>query len=80
VDDKGLALLKGLPELRELSLDSSNVGDGAVEALQSMPQLEVLNLYHTLITESGVQQIKSALPNCRIIWDQNSALPNRRKT
>jgi hypothetical protein len=80
VDDKGLALLKGLPELRELSLDSANVGDAVIDTLVSLPRLEVLNLYHTLITETGVQRIKSSLPKCKVIWDENSALPNRRRT
>jgi hypothetical protein len=56
------------------------VGDAAIDTIVSMSQLEVLNLYHTLVTESGVQRIKSALPKCRVIWDQNSALPNRRRT
>ena len=79
-DNKNLALIKDLPALRELSLDSANVNDESVDTLASMQNLRVLNLYHTLITEAGLKRLKAALPNCAIIWDENSALPNRRKT
>jgi hypothetical protein len=73
-------LLKGLPALRELSLDTTNVGDEAVPALASMAKLETLNLYHTLVTQAGLEQLKTALPKAKIVWDRDSALPNRRRT
>ena len=38
----------------------------------------MLNLYHTLVSDSGYQALHSALPECRIIWDRKSALPSRR--
>jgi hypothetical protein len=37
-----------------------------------------LNLYHTLVTETGYQNLKAALPDCRIIWERESSLPTRR--
>jgi hypothetical protein len=43
-----------------------------------MPNLRVLNIYHTLITEKGLAQLKAALPSCSIIFDRDSALPARR--
>jgi hypothetical protein len=46
--------------------------------LKSMAGLKALNLYHTLVTEKGWQEIKSALPSCEIVFDRDSALPNRR--
>jgi hypothetical protein len=43
-----------------------------------MRNLRLLNLYHTLITDKGYNQLKAALPNCKIVWDRESALTNRR--
>jgi hypothetical protein len=80
VDNKNLPLLKALPALRELSIDSADVNDDSVSVLTSMSGLEKLNLYHTLVTEAGVQKIKAALPRCEVIWERDSALPNRRKS
>lgn len=53
--------------------------DRGAELLAAMPSLKLLDLYHTLVSEKGYQAIRSALPQCRIIWDQDSALPSRRK-
>jgi hypothetical protein len=38
VSDKGLVLLKQLPQLKELSLDNTNITDAAVETLPSYPR------------------------------------------
>jgi hypothetical protein len=78
LDDNGIASLKTLPQLRELSLDATGVTDQGVQALESMAGLKHLNLYHTLVTEKGIQELKTALPECRIVFDRDSALPNRR--
>ena len=43
-----------------------------------MPNLKVLNLYHTLVTEKAYNELKTSLPSCQIIWDRESSLPNRR--
>ena len=43
-----------------------------------MTGLKSLNLYHTLVTEKAMQELKSALPSCEIVFDRDSALPNRR--
>jgi hypothetical protein len=78
VDDKGLEFLKTLPNVRELSLDTTNVTDIGAQALKSMTGLKSLNLYHTLVTEKGMQDLKAALPSCEIVFDRDSARPNRR--
>ena len=41
-------------------------------------KLKLLNLYHTLVTEKGLETLKAALPACHIIWDRDSSLPTRR--
>jgi hypothetical protein len=43
-----------------------------------MTGLKSLNVYHTTVTEKGVQGLKAALPNCHVVFDRDSALPNRR--
>jgi hypothetical protein len=64
--------------LRELSLDNTYITDQGTQTLRSMTDLRALNIYHTLVTESAWQALKSALPGCQIVFDRDSALPNRR--
>jgi Ran GTPase-activating protein (RanGAP) involved in mRNA processing and transport len=78
MDDKGLALLQALPGLAELSIDNTNVTDASVGALKSMAALRSLNLYHTLISEKGYGELNAGLAGCKIVFDRDSALPNRR--
>ena len=80
VNAKGFALLQGMPKLRELHLDSVDIGDESVDVLASMPNLQTVNLYHTTVTAAGAERLKKALPKCNVIWDRDSAKPNRRKT
>jgi len=78
IDDHALDLLKKLLTLRELHLDMAKVTDAAVEDLASMRALKSLNLYHTLVTEKGLARLKTALPDCGIVFDRDSTLPARR--
>jgi dihydroorotase/N-acyl-D-amino-acid deacylase len=79
VSDKSLQLLRqSLPKLVELRLDSANISDAGLQTLRGMAGLRVLNLYHTLVTEKGYEDLKKNLPDCRIIFDRDSSLPNRR--
>jgi hypothetical protein len=78
VSDPGLAALHSLPQLQEISLDTTDISDKSVATLKSMSGLKSLNLYHTLVTEKGKDELAAALPACKIIFDRDSALPNRR--
>lgn len=81
VSDKGLEILvKGVPGLEMLRLDSANLTDASIDSLASLKSLKDLNLYHTLITNPAYEKLKAALPNCRIVYDADSALPTRRKS
>jgi hypothetical protein len=64
--------------VRELSMDSTNITDTGATLLKSMTSLKELNLYHTLVTEKGLEDLEGALPDCEITFDRDSALPNRR--
>ena len=63
-----------------LSLDSTHVTDKSANQLRQFTKLKTLNLYHTLVTPKGYAELKAALPGCRIIWDPDSSLPNRRRS
>jgi tRNA U38,U39,U40 pseudouridine synthase TruA len=78
VTDTGIATLKALTNLADLDLDSAGVTDAGIDALQAHASLKVLNLYHTLVTEKGYAKLKTGLPECRIVWDRDSSMPNRR--
>ena len=80
VTDAGLRHLRGLKELTELSLDSALVTEKGLDHLTVFPKLRVLNLYHTLVGEQAYQKLKDHYGNCEIIWDRDSALPNRRRS
>jgi hypothetical protein len=78
VTDAGLRTLASMPSLSELLLDTAGITDAGLEPLRTQANLKVLNLYHTLVTQKGFDSLRSALPACRIIWDRDSSLPNRR--
>ena len=79
VDDVGLAPLAALGSLRDLNLDSTNITDAAMTRLGGYPALVRLNLYHTLVTIEGVNQLKKSRPACVVIWDPQSSTNNRRR-
>ena len=66
--DAGLAHLGSLGKLRELNL-MLNVGvtDRAVPSLSKLQNLKMLDLTQTGFTDAGVQQLRQALPACRIL-------------
>ena len=80
IGDTGLAEIAGLKNLRSLGVDSTFVSDKSRELLSGLKKLESLNLYHTTITAPVHRELKTALPGCKIIWDEASANPNRRRS
>ena len=77
---RACAIYEGLKELTELSLDSALVTEKGLDHLTVFPKLRVLNLYHTLVGEQAYQKLKDHYGDCEIIWDRDSALPNRRRS
>ena len=77
--DAGSAMWhESLPGLLELHVDSAGLTDAGVATLGKMSGLIYLNLYHTLVTEKAYRELKAALPDCQIVWDRESSMPNRR--
>ena len=59
--DAGIAKLTGLTKLINLELDSVDLTDAGVAHVAGLRSLKELDLYHTLVTEKGFQQLKTAL-------------------
>jgi hypothetical protein len=71
-------LLKELPNLEELRLDSADITDKGAAMLASVRTLKSLDLYHTRVSAGGYKQIKGALPECNIFWQEESGSAARR--
>ncbi len=60
-----------LKQVKNISL--GNVGEGLddkdVAALSELKQLESLNIAGTSVTQTGIDRLRTSLPNCRIEWD-----------
>ncbi len=78
IDDESIKALSALTNLRELRVDTGKITDASIPAFSTLKNLRYLNLYHTLITENGYNDLKKALPECEIVFDRDSLLPNRR--
>lgn len=64
--------LKVFKKLKLLSLSNATIDDGAVATLKSLTQLQSLNLSAGALSEKAQEELKKALPNCRIV------VPDRR--
>ena len=64
--------LRVFKKLKLLSLSNAKIDDGAVATLKSLTQLQSLNLSAGAISEMAREELKKALPNCRIV------VPDRR--
>jgi hypothetical protein len=66
VTDAGLAHLKGLSQLKVLSLSSEKITDAGLANLKGLSQLRELYLQNTQVTDQGVKELQEALPGCKI--------------
>jgi hypothetical protein len=73
VGDAGIASLKALTKLTELLLDTVELTDAGLAHIIAFSNLRQLDLYHTLVTDKGFQQLKQALPDCVIHYSRDSA-------
>jgi hypothetical protein len=58
---------EGAGLVRAIAFHSTEVGDWAVPLLKRFCRLETLDLRETLISPSGIEELRLALPGCRII-------------
>jgi Leucine-rich repeat (LRR) protein len=59
--------LARMSQLRELNLRGSRVTDAGLAQLQGLKNLKTLGLQNTKATKAGAEQLKTSLPNCRIV-------------
>lgn len=76
VTDETLAVLRQLPQLKELSLDDSSVTDVGLATLARLPALESLRIARTKVTPAGVAAfLASPPPKLRQIDVSGNAIP-----
>ncbi|MCX7665345.1 MAG: protein kinase [Gemmataceae bacterium] len=68
VTDNGLKELVELKELYHLDLRRNQITDEGLKVLANIKSLKTLYLDNTKVTEAGIQELKKALPNCKITY------------
>jgi hypothetical protein len=66
ITDAGLQHLRGLNELKDLSLAGTRITDAGLQQIRTRTTLEELGLSDTQVTSEGVAKLQKALPNCKI--------------
>ena len=78
--DAGLAHLKGLTNLQELDLNSTDVSDAGLVHLEALTGLKQLGLVGTKVTITGVQRLRKALPKSVIFDSERRIAFGRRRS
>jgi hypothetical protein len=68
VEDKDLAHLKQIPNLKNVDLQGTRIGDGGLEHLKGIETLELVYLQRTVITREGLEDLKKSLPKADISY------------
>ena len=76
VTDDGLAVLQTMPNLKNLTIYRDGfreklLTDRAALDLQKLSTLATLNVAGGWLSRSGLQALRTALPNCRVFEDEN---------
>jgi hypothetical protein len=66
VEDKDLAHLKQIPNLKNVDLQGTRIGDAGLEHLRGIDTLELIYLQRTVITREGLENLKKSLPKAEI--------------
>ena len=66
ITDDGVELIAKLANLRLLSLKGTKITDECVPSLMKLRRLEELDLSGTQVSPRALQELASALPNCKI--------------
>ena len=68
ITDTGIGYLKNLDQLEQLVLAKTKITDEGLKHFIGLSELKHLNLDGTLVSKESVENLKKALPNCRISW------------
>jgi|GEM_PF-479670 len=69
VSDAGLAHFKDCKNLSQLNLYATKVSDAGLAPFKNCKNLTILYLKKTKVTAAGIDELKKALPLCKIEWD-----------
>jgi hypothetical protein len=69
VSDAGLIHFKDCNGLTALRLDSTQVGNAGLAHFENCTKLTYLTLKQTKVTAAKIEELKKALPKCKIEWD-----------
>lgn len=69
VGDEGLMHLSGSTSLEYLHMNGTQVTDNGLKHLAGLAHLKLLNLTKSSVTATGLEEVKHALPHCKITWD-----------
>ena len=67
--DDDFSVLQTLPKLNTLNLAITAISDAGLVHLKPLKNLKTLDLTETAITPAGIADLQSALPDCKIAWD-----------
>ena len=67
--DAGLAHFKDCKNLTVLDLDGTQVSDAGLAHFKDCKNLTHLGLQKTKVTAAKIEELKKALPKCKIEWD-----------
>jgi serine/threonine protein kinase/Leucine-rich repeat (LRR) protein len=75
ITDAGLAHLNDCKNLARLDVQGTAITDAGLAHLVGLNSLAELNLTKTQVTANGVEDLKKALPRCKITWDGGVIAP-----
>lgn len=67
ISDAGLAHLKPLTELRDLTLAETRITDAGLAHLREFKSLQNLDLMGTRVTAAGIRELQAALPELKVV-------------
>lgn len=72
VSGAGLASIAKAKDLEVLDLDHChNIDDESIANIENFANLKELRIRETCITAEGLEKLKAALPNCKILWEES---------
>jgi Leucine-rich repeat (LRR) protein len=73
VGDAGIAALSPRTPLMSLNLTRTRVTDAAASDIKQLQTLRSLNLGETRFTAQGIAELRQALPQCHVFWNDNAS-------
>jgi hypothetical protein len=69
VDDSFMPVIAKLTQVQYLYLDGTRITDAGLTQLHGATALREIGLTQTEVTAKGIEDLKAALPNCRVFWN-----------